>query len=634
VIMMPSQMDNVAFRYQPLVEADSFRLLLIQPSIPDATQVECRLLNTTLSNCDRDIIDHYTALSYVWGDPSQTRRILLDGHEVIITATLEAALRDLRDDTRVVRLWADALCIDQSNIDERNQQVQQMGKIYATAHHTVIYLGPLTTSADAVLHAVPRKNSLETESKVRVVDTAESDLLKRPWFRRVWVFQELVLSRDPWVQCGSLRVRWTELCGLLLPSMGSVSNGLKLLKDMQDARAGRVGTSLFNLLLSRRGLGATDPRDMVYAQLGLASDLTESSQYLNIDYQRSVSRVYEDVARYLLDKVGPELLFFHIDDVDRSDRCKDLASWAPDWRLLPSYSGPMFKDNKMKTLFLKAKAYYIFTVDPSMVAYLGYDIEIVSNVSIALPQSSQMNAAGRESYQGAVKDILNLYASQGGAYGVGDANGQYSRISLRGKMEEHKRLCDKICEEWLHILSEELPSSMPSKHEEELESHKRFLDMFRTWITGRAEEEILFLGSDSDGLLAHLYYHLLQKPIRSVLDGRRLAGMESGRVGVVPSHARDGDLVVYLAGSPISILLRKVAYIDTSNLRETIIEAFLAKDNEPTPMESRYLESFKDLFETKDVPIVHAKIIGECYVDGVVGWLHNQAFDHKIFALH
>jgi hypothetical protein len=83
----------------------------------------------------------------------------VDGYQMTITATLEAALRDLRDDARILRVWADALCIDQSNIEERNQQVRQMGRIYSTAHHTVIYLGSLTAPVEKILQVTPSRSS-------------------------------------------------------------------------------------------------------------------------------------------------------------------------------------------------------------------------------------------------------------------------------------------------------------------------------------------------------------------------------------------------------------------------------------------------------------------------------------------
>ena len=57
---------------------------------------------------------------------------------------------------------------------------------------------------------------LRQEDKIHISDESTQllDILEGPWFTRVWVFQELLLSRDPWLQCGSQRIRWGELHNL------------------------------------------------------------------------------------------------------------------------------------------------------------------------------------------------------------------------------------------------------------------------------------------------------------------------------------------------------------------------------------------------------------------------------------
>ncbi|KAK0708937.1 heterokaryon incompatibility, partial [Apiosordaria backusii] len=141
-------------------------------------------------------------LTYIWGDPTQTGTLTLSGHRFTITATLAAALRDLRDDARRHRTWADALCIDQTNIPERNSQVSLMGLIYKVVAYTVIYLGSSTWERDKVLQSAPYFSlncypSWSQSQRDEIVQGAKLEILNRPWFFRVWVFQKLILSRDP-----------------------------------------------------------------------------------------------------------------------------------------------------------------------------------------------------------------------------------------------------------------------------------------------------------------------------------------------------------------------------------------------------------------------------------------------------
>ncbi len=208
-------MDSVvSYEYQPLVESDAIRLLELQPSRDLDAQVECSLISTTLSACDEDLVQHYTALSYVWGDANVEKKILVEGNAFSITTNLDTALRNMRDAKRKRFVWADAICINQSDVTEKNQQVTQMGKIYQDARHTIIFLGESTPDSHLVMEALRGKRSLDEYS----ASLPWASVFSRPWFTRVWVFQELVLSRDPWVQCGRISVRWHGCSRQLWPS--------------------------------------------------------------------------------------------------------------------------------------------------------------------------------------------------------------------------------------------------------------------------------------------------------------------------------------------------------------------------------------------------------------------------------
>lgn len=92
------------------------------------------------SHCRFPWGDHI-ALSDCWGDAQTTREIIVNGHSTHVTENLEAALCQLRESSCIkqgFKLWANAICIDHSNSEERGQQVGRMKDIYALAWHVVI----------------------------------------------------------------------------------------------------------------------------------------------------------------------------------------------------------------------------------------------------------------------------------------------------------------------------------------------------------------------------------------------------------------------------------------------------------------------------------------------------------------
>jgi hypothetical protein len=83
----------------------------------------------------------YIALSYCWGDGVERNDITVNGHKFSIMASLATALQYLREIDNDVLVWADAICINQNNVAERNSQVRMMGNIYGRGKQE-LYLTP------------------------------------------------------------------------------------------------------------------------------------------------------------------------------------------------------------------------------------------------------------------------------------------------------------------------------------------------------------------------------------------------------------------------------------------------------------------------------------------------------------
>ena len=111
------------------------RLLTIAPGAMD-DDISCDL---SIHSLDEEL--SFETISYVWGDKQQRHHIYLHGDRVDITKNLFDVLRALRLSDRPRTLWADGLCIDQLNDEERSSQVLLMRKIYGQCSACQIWLG-------------------------------------------------------------------------------------------------------------------------------------------------------------------------------------------------------------------------------------------------------------------------------------------------------------------------------------------------------------------------------------------------------------------------------------------------------------------------------------------------------------
>jgi hypothetical protein len=339
--------------YVPLdLEADHIRLVMLHSGL-FAEDVECSLLQAPIKD-----LGQYEALSYVWGDTRKTSSIMLAGQQLPVTENLEVALRYLRPETpapqREIRLlWIDALCINQDYVQERNEQVLRMPRIYEAAERVVVWLGPATREsdlamdfmhkfADEVLH---NDDSLIREGayKDEYMALAEGILL-RPWWQRVWVVQEVAVARDLAMICGSRSISWPFLyryslflnhfhstvaveviCRVNDPNVAHTSMGT-VMEMARVARKKRTPMAIDQLLEYCRPFTSALPADKVYGVLGLAAGANATS--LVPDYAKPASTVYAQVTKSILES-SHNLDFICIGGGNKNIR--ELPSWVPDF---------------------------------------------------------------------------------------------------------------------------------------------------------------------------------------------------------------------------------------------------------------------------------------------------------------
>ena len=179
-------------------------------------------------------------------------------------------------------------------------------------------------------------------SSIDILWTAICTIFSRPYFRRVWMIQEVAMAPMPRVLIGKYRLTWDVLLnsilfykvnGLLGAAGGFASDKAEQLDNYRDLRVedklqDRSLTALFSDTSSS---SSTDPRDKIFAVLGLVAN-GEHLKTFKPDYNHSVLDVYEGMTKYIIKTTQTlEVLSFADRNLDKPNDLK-LPSWTPDWR--------------------------------------------------------------------------------------------------------------------------------------------------------------------------------------------------------------------------------------------------------------------------------------------------------------
>lgn len=378
----PSYETPNAQFYQPLSSPDSIRVLTVFECDNEDDDIECHLAEIPLSEVN-DEGQGYTALSYAWGNLKFTHEIWLGDQRFLIGANLDAAIRHLRRRDRPVRLWIDAVCINQGDVIEKNHQVQQMRKIFSAASETVIWLGEgggnTSVAAwnflerhsswalndrqerDYTLPAKLEEDLLSFRGEFRDI---EIDVLSRPWFKRLWVFQEAVLSRALSVQCGYRRIAWDDFSKTVLQSerhhdrygFSTWDDGKKgIVRDISRARCQYLQKhglheshpscqlsvapstpcmlNILRLLHRGRYLETSDARDKIFGFMGVAEGIDSNDPRFRIDYRLDTRSLYTQFARNMIEATDSLdiLSYVSFSVPGRPTENIETPSWAPCW---------------------------------------------------------------------------------------------------------------------------------------------------------------------------------------------------------------------------------------------------------------------------------------------------------------
>lgn len=340
----------MASLYDDLPVGDGeFRLLRLEPDSETSNPLKICLHTQTIASS----MNSYDAISYHWGDSRDRCNITVNGTETLVTRNLYTALKYMRHASMERCLWIDGLCIDQENMRERSHQVIEMRHIYSYARRVRIWLGEATADAEAAMKLVSRTQTGPDANERSIVDlvrsepigvTALTKLLERPYWQRMWVFQEIVLAKYAVVHCGRFEVDWSHFLTMDI-ALGDqrlwadVPMKEHWVHDIRRAFFGiahfcihrRQAKNLHNVLYPTRSLKATDPRDKLYALFGVC-EISEALEFVP-DYRRSVRLVYTDFTRNLMQMEGDisSILTAGLWDSNNGPDIL-LPTWVPDYR--------------------------------------------------------------------------------------------------------------------------------------------------------------------------------------------------------------------------------------------------------------------------------------------------------------
>lgn len=314
------------FHYGQPLRGRRVRLLQIEPvDLGD----ESATLVLRLAEHDLDSAE-FEALSYVWGSSSAKVTVRCNGQSLRVGQSLYEALCEFRSRGSTSLMWADAVCINQADNKEKTHQVRLMRDIYAAAQRTVIWLGPekaLDSEAIGLANKLFAKCGGIAYSTRRVMPTFLNtdfeankkgfpepanplenvgwkgifNIITHPWFSRIWVVQELLVSHNPIVWRGSASMDpnvflWLatqignhrdlySMFGLYCGNEELLQARGVALKNLSFRLNGPI--SLWDTMRLFVSMEATDPRDRIFALVGIS--LGAPSEF--VDYNRSFREV-------------------------------------------------------------------------------------------------------------------------------------------------------------------------------------------------------------------------------------------------------------------------------------------------------------------------------------------------------
>jgi hypothetical protein len=498
----------------------------------------------------------YEALSYAWGDRARVAHIWLDGALKEVSQDLEAALRTLHclPETQLgMHYWIDALCINQDDIPERNHQVKRMCRIFRDARAVVVWLGSEKEEDDRAIRAMTDTRR-DASQNGRVIppsnfDTKDWDalcaFLRKPYWYRLWVVQELAVNHDHTVFLCGTRTLTRDMVKMAVRCCQKLLREKVPIIGTSNQDAWKISTRVYRLIdveprpdldemsmrvlhLSREAL-ASDDRDKVYGILGLL-DPSIASQ-INPDYSsgNTVQKVFTALTMAIIHATR------NLDQiVYGSDHLAPVwPSWVQDLRLSFNRNHVRYLRNSNASLRYAPDFSFIQTNDQLLLRAKGILLDAIDGIASSFsrddPPVHPIYTPKR--YEKSVSRIIGRTLSM-----------DHPKIHKYPAFIKLPWNCEDL------DLSSLVTTSDYIKFQSFRERNRAFV------IDGEPLESYFPADPTSESVAKAIEYHLHFAIIS--MEGRNFCTTNTGYICMVPETVERGDVVVVLLGCNFPVLLR------------------------------------------------------------------------------
>ena len=546
----------------------------------------------------------YEAVSYCWGPTTEKKAILLNGKLFHCFPSAYALLYACSSLFKDRLLWVDAICINQDDLIERSKQVRIMRKIYENATRVIVWPGDSSSSrlASAMLYDL-YGTSLMFQGSAYDFDKwffherysprwlALVQLLKKPYFSRIWVLQEIAVASNVQVLHGGIYIPWEIMFKIMTDlwhphrrgSLSYTSNPEMRTFHQSSQSDPAHNASIMWLLYEKHGrvpngerlrLGkllclcskfkSTDARDKIFALVGLAMETTPS--LIAIDYEDTPAQVYIKSTRNILGRENDHFDILSNSGIgyrkktDVADSLSTtLPSWVADWS--SQRVGFTLASRGEGTGGYCSSTHTEITID-----FLQYvpesSLEILSLKGILIDTIDELGCTldtERESGEISISDsstTVKLWYEEAKDITFRKAKNPYPQ----GNQSRAEAL-------WRTIIGDTAYQIRPAPPE--------FGQYFSKWVewgaiiqsagTRSALEDLMKKNDPQvEAMNSELSSETIQSGMRDYSNnlaeisvGRRFCVTKDGYMGLVPPGTEEGDLVCIIAGAPTPYLLRR-----------------------------------------------------------------------------